>query len=120
MARKVRLECAGAVCHVMARGNQGRRIYGDDSDRKLWLETLAEGCEQTGWRIHASVMMADHYHLPPETPERNWVAGMKWLQSTHTRRHNVRHRVFGHLFHDPGLARMKRKIEQAALNAAGV
>ena len=45
MARKIRLECAGAVCHVLARGNQGRRIYGDDSDRKLWLETLAEGCE---------------------------------------------------------------------------
>jgi hypothetical protein len=42
MARKIRLECAGAVYHVLARGNQGRRIYGDDSDRKLWLETLGD------------------------------------------------------------------------------
>jgi hypothetical protein len=29
----------------MARGNQGRDIYDDDRDRKLWLETLGEACE---------------------------------------------------------------------------
>ena len=45
MARQIRVEYAGAVYHVMARGNQGRRIYADDPDRKRWLETLAEGCE---------------------------------------------------------------------------
>jgi hypothetical protein len=37
----------------MARGNQGRDIYADDRDRKLWLETLGEACAKTGWRIHA-------------------------------------------------------------------
>ncbi len=46
MTRQVRLEYAGAVYHVMARGNQGRRIYADHPDRKRWLKTLAEGCEQ--------------------------------------------------------------------------
>ena len=45
MARKIRLEYAGAVYHVMARGNQGRRIYRDDSDRKLWLEVENENRE---------------------------------------------------------------------------
>jgi len=98
MARKIRLEYAGAVYHVMARGNQGRRIYADDPDRKRWLETLAEGCEQTGWRIHAYVLMPNHYHLLAETPEANLVSGMKWLQSTYTQRYNARHKVFGHLF----------------------
>ena len=29
----------------MARGNQGRDIYADDRDRKLWLKTLGEACE---------------------------------------------------------------------------
>jgi REP element-mobilizing transposase RayT len=53
MARKIRIEYPGAVYHVMARGNQGRRIYADDSDRTVWLETLAEACAKTGWRIHA-------------------------------------------------------------------
>ena len=98
MARKIRLEYAGAVYHVMARGNQGRRIYADDADRHLWLETLAEGCGKTGWRIHAYVLMPNHYHVLAETPEPNLVAGMKWLQSTYTQRYNARHKVFGHLF----------------------
>jgi hypothetical protein len=35
MARKIRIEYAGAVYQVMARGNQGRDIYADDRDRKL-------------------------------------------------------------------------------------
>jgi hypothetical protein len=47
MARKIRIEYRGATYHVMARGNQGRAIYADDQDRKLWLATLAEACEKT-------------------------------------------------------------------------
>jgi hypothetical protein len=35
MARKTRIEYAGAACHIMARGNQGREIYEDERDRKL-------------------------------------------------------------------------------------
>jgi REP element-mobilizing transposase RayT len=98
MARKIRIEYAGAVYHVMARGNQGRDIYADDQDRKLWLEALDEGCEKTGWRIHAWVMMRNHYHLLLETPEANLVAGMKWFQGTYTQRYNSRHKIFGHLY----------------------
>ena len=40
MARKIRIEYAGAAYHVMARCNQGRDIYDDERERKLWLETL--------------------------------------------------------------------------------
>ena len=98
MARKIRIEYAGAAYHVMARGNQGRDIYADERDRKLWLATLGEACEKTGWRIHAWVMMNNHYHLLLETPEANLVAGMKWLQGTYTQRYNSRHEIFGHLF----------------------
>ncbi|MGD1085556.1 MAG: transposase [Verrucomicrobiota bacterium] len=98
MARPIRIEYPGAVYHVMARGNQGRPIFRDDDDRRRFLETLAEAHTKTGWRIHAYVLMGNHYHLLLETPEGNLVAGMKWLQGTYTRRYNSRHRVFGHLF----------------------
>ena len=83
MACKIRIEYAGAAYHVMARGNQGRHIYADERDRKLWLETLGEACEKTGWRIHAWVMMNNHYHLLLGTPEAHLVAGMKRLQGIH-------------------------------------
>ena len=98
MARQIRIEYDGAAYHVLARGNQGQAIFADDLDRKVWLETLAEACEKTGWRIHAYVMMGHHYHVLVETPEGNLVAGMKWLQGTYTQRYNSRHSVFGHLF----------------------
>ena len=42
--------------------------------------------------------MSNHYHLVFKTPEPNLVAGMKWFQNTWTRRFNVRHRLWGHLF----------------------
>jgi hypothetical protein len=65
MARKLRIEYAGAACHVMARGNQGRDIYADERGRKLWLATLGEACEKPGWRIH-SRPQSDAGHWPAE------------------------------------------------------
>ena len=97
MARKIRVQYPGAVYHVMSRGNRGEAIFRDHRDRERFLATLGEACEKTGWRVHAFVLMGNHYHLLVETPEANLVAGMKWLQGTYARRFNGRHRVFGHL-----------------------
>src|SRR5258708_5725004 len=98
MARPIRIQYPGAVYHVMARGNHGQLVFQDNPDRKLFLEALGEACEKTGWRIHAYVLMGNHYHLLLETPEPNLVAGMKWLQGTYTQRYNGRHKILGHLF----------------------
>ena len=100
MARSIRIEYAGALYHVMARGNRRERIYRDDDDRRFFLKTLAEACGMTGWRVHAWVLMSNHYHLLIQTPEPNLVDGMKWLQNTYTRRFNIRHRLWGRLFGD--------------------
>jgi len=98
MAGPIRIEYPGAVYHVMVRGNHGQVIFGDNQDRKAFVQTLGEACEKTGWRIHAYVLMGNHYHLFVQTPEPNLVAGMKWLQGTYTQRYNGRHRFCGHLF----------------------
>jgi putative transposase len=84
----------------MARGNHRERIFRDEADRLLFYQTLGEACERTGWRVHAWVLMSNHYHLMVETPEANLAAGMRWLQNTYTRRHNCRHRLWGRLFGD--------------------
>jgi REP element-mobilizing transposase RayT len=98
MARKVRVEFEGAIYHVMCRGDRRENIFEDDADRARFLETLAEACQRTGWRIHAYVLMSNHYHWLLETPQANLVAGMRWFQSCFTVRYNVRHRKAGHLF----------------------
>jgi len=98
MARKLRVEYTGAIYHVMNRGDRRELIFNDDTDRKLFMETLEEACEKTGWRIHAWCLMPNHFHLVLETPRANLVAGMKWLLGTYTGRFNRRHKLFGHLF----------------------
>jgi hypothetical protein len=50
MARPIRIECPGAMCHVMARGNERKAKFRDDQDRHMWLKTLAEAVERTSDR----------------------------------------------------------------------
>jgi len=91
------MEFDGAMYHVMCRGDRREAVFQDDVDCERFLETLGQACERTGWRVHAYVLMGNHYHLLLETPVANLVAGMRWLQGTYTVRHNVRHRLVGHL-----------------------
>ena len=98
MARKLRVEYAGAIYHVMNRGDRRERIFMDDADRQRFVDTLGEACAKTGWQLHAYVLMPNHFHLVVETPQPNLVAGMKWLLGTYTSRFNRRHKLFGHLF----------------------
>lgn len=98
MARKPRLEYAGAVYHVMNRGNRRQAIFRRDGDRESFLAAMGEVCGRTGWKVHAYVLMGNHYHLLLETPEPNLIDGMQWLQGTYTKRFNAAHREWGHLF----------------------
>lgn len=98
MARKPRVEYAGAVYHVMSRGDRQNLICRDNRDKEIFMDTLEEACVRHGWRIHAFVLMDNHYHLLLETPEPNLVIGMKWFQGTYTQRINSRHKEWGHLF----------------------
>ncbi|MEX2577841.1 MAG: transposase [Verrucomicrobiales bacterium] len=102
MPRQVRVEYEGAFYHVMARGNRRNRIFAapDGADEELFLKSLGECCERTGFRVWAWVLMRNHYHLLLETPAANLVEGMGWLQNTYTRRFNARHREWGRLFGD--------------------
>jgi REP-associated tyrosine transposase len=102
MARKVRVQFAGAVYHVLDRGDRRDAIFHDDSNRELFLHTLDEVCLRTGWFIHAFVLMSKHYHFLLETPEPNLVAGMKWFQGTYTIRFNRRRKLRGGPFQRSG------------------
>ena len=100
MSRSIRIEYAGALYHLMARGNRRENIFLCNDDRRFFIKTLEDTCERTGWLVHAWVLMDNHYHLMVETPEANLVEGMKWLQNTYTRRLNTRHGLWGRVFGD--------------------
>jgi REP element-mobilizing transposase RayT len=98
MARPLRIEFAGALYHVTARGDRREPIVEDDADRVKFLSVLAEVVERFNWICHAYCLMTNHYHLVVQTPEGNLSKGMRQLNGTYTQASNRRHRRTGHLF----------------------
>jgi putative transposase len=98
MARQLRLEFPGAICHVTARGNARAAIFLDDEDRDTFLAVLAECVARFGWLCHAYCLMDNHYHLLIETPHANLLAGMRQLNGVYTQRVNRCHGRVGHVF----------------------
>src|SRR5947208_13493613 len=98
MARPLRVERAGAWYHITARGNERKAIYRDKRDYQHFCELLAETVERFRWRLHAYVLMPNHYHLLVQTSEPNLSASMQWLSVSYSVWFNLRHRRSGHLF----------------------
>ena len=98
MSRPLRLDHAGAIWHITSRGNEKREIFRDAEDRRELLRVLDHVVEVARWRIHAYVLMGNHYHLMVETPEPNLSDGMRQLNGIYTQRYNHRHGRVGHLF----------------------
>lgn len=98
MPRPLRIQYAGAIYHIMSRGDRREAIFLDNRDRDEFLRTLGQACLKTGWEVHAYCLMSNHFHLVVETPQPNLSLGMQWLLGTYTQRFNRRYRHWGHLF----------------------
>ena len=69
MPRPLRIEFAGAIYHLMSRGDRREPIFHDDEDRKTFLRTLQEACEKTHWQIHAWCLMAQQHGIQEDSAE---------------------------------------------------
>lgn len=98
MARPLRIEFAGALYHVTARGDRQEAIYEDVQDRRAYREILGDVVERFRWICHAYCLMGNHYHLVIETLEGNLSKGMRQLNGVYTQAFNRRHGRVGHLF----------------------
>ncbi len=88
MTRPPRLEFAGALYHVINRGNHRQKIFANPGAAEAFERTLGEAAIKFGWKVAAYVVMNNHFHLALETPEPNLSQGMKWLQGTWVCRSN--------------------------------
>lgn len=98
MARQLRFQYAGAVYHVMARGDGGKQIFIQKEDHESFLYWLEKVCGSHGWQVHAWVLMGNHFHLLLETPEANLSSGMRVLLGTFSQAWNSRYQRRGHVF----------------------
>ena len=84
MARPLRIEYAGAHYHVTARGNERKAIFREDSDRENFLDLVGRAVEQFHLRVHAYVLMDNHYHLLVETPKAGLNRALRFLNGVYT------------------------------------
>ena len=82
----------------MARGDGGKKIFIGKEDHESFLHWLERVCRSHGWRVHAWVLMGNHFHLLLETPEPNLSAGMRVLLGTYSQAWNSRYQRRGHVF----------------------
>jgi REP element-mobilizing transposase RayT len=98
MSRLPRLQFAGAVYHVMARGNRKSTIFQDDEDRRQFLQIVGAAAASYDLLFRAFCLMGNHYHLVLETPEPNLSDAMQYINGVFAQQSNRRHGQTGHVF----------------------
>lgn len=98
MGRPLRLQIAGGIYHVFARGNNRREIFYADDDYRLYLWLLARTVDRLGWQVMAYCLMPNHVHLLVETPAADLGRGMQRFHSDYARMFNERYDMVGHVF----------------------
>ncbi len=98
MARKPRVQFAGALYHVICRGNQRQTIFRTDADRKYYLERLEQYRQRYGFKVYAYVLMSNHVHMLIEAGRVPLSRIMQGVQLRYTSYFNKKYKKVGHLF----------------------
>jgi putative transposase len=98
MARALRIQYPGAYYHLTCRGNDRKRIFGDDKDREKFLKLLENSLDVYQVNLYSYVLMTNHFHLLIQTPLGNLSEFMRHFNVCYTGYHNYRHSRSGHLY----------------------
>jgi putative transposase len=98
MPRSARIEYPGALYHVINRGNYRQDLFAVHRTAEAFERALFEAAERFGWKLHAYIVMSNHFHMALETPRGNLCVGMQWLQSVFANRFNRFSGGIGHVF----------------------
>jgi REP element-mobilizing transposase RayT len=63
MARQLRVQVVDGWYHVTPRGLERRTVFEDARDHEHFMELLPEFVARYGVKLHAYVLMRNHYHL---------------------------------------------------------
>jgi putative transposase len=98
MPRHPRVHGEGLLYHVMARGNDGQKIFLNQSDYEAFLEALRMVRKRYPFYLYAYVLMSNHFHLLLQVQRSPTARILQSLLTGYVRRFNRTHRHRGHLF----------------------
>ena len=98
MPRHPRIHAPGLLYHVMARGNNGQKIFLRERDYRAFLQALGAVRRRYPFYLYAYVLMSNHFHLLLEVIDAPTARIIQSLLTGYVRRFNAVHRRRGHLF----------------------
>ena len=98
MPRHPRVHAPGLLYHVMARGNDGRKVFLNESDYAAFLDGLAVTRKRYPVDLYAYILLATHFHLLVQVPHASTARVLQSLLTRDARRCNRTHHHRGHLF----------------------
>jgi REP-associated tyrosine transposase len=120
MARKPRIEVEGGLYHLITRGNNRRRVFGDEDDYQKMLKLIGDTKRKLPFYLYAYCLMPNHIHLLVERQQEAISRIMQRVLTSYSRYYNRKNARVGHLFQkrykailcqsDPYLAELIRYI----------
>lgn len=98
MARPYRLQGEHCFYHVMSRGDDRKKIYGQPGDYGKFMDYALKAKKRYSYHLYAYCLMPNHFHLLVETMLPNISQIMHYIKGSYTTYHNIRYRRCGHLF----------------------
>src|SRR5437867_2102148 len=99
MARRGRLYFPGLSVHVMHRGNNRMAIFGDDTDREMFLLWLQGAMAGQDVAVHVITLMTNHFHALVTPPSKDALPNaMRQLGTCYVRHYNRKYDRIGTLW----------------------
>ena len=98
MPRFARLDSPGVLQHVIVRGNEKKKIFLDDQDRRRFLDRLSQLLEDTETLCYAWSLIPNHFHLLLLPTNFKLAVLMRRLLTGYAVTFNLIHHRTGHLF----------------------
>lgn len=91
MPRKARQKSSTGIYHVVIKGCQGRGLFLDDADRKVFLDEMAYQKGASGLAIYAYCLMSNHVHILLKVDDFSLARCMQELQRKYARAFNSKY-----------------------------
>ena len=98
MSRHPRIHAPGLLYHLIARGNNGQRIFLREGDYEAFLKALETARQRHAFFVYAYVLMPNHFHLLAEVGDVSTGRLMQALLTSYARWFNRAHGRRGHVF----------------------